>query len=236
MNLSLPNNCLAVFIDDTGNELLKDPMQKVFGLGGCAIIASQLDTVIRKPWAEVRRLVGGSVDASLHASEIREPTAAQISAISEFFKTQPFSRFGSICSHKTDLDRDISPLVLVARCLGNRIADILRWQPISSVAIILEHSERLSPKLEEVFSDFNLTEDGRKIPIDFYWMAKTAREPALEVADFIANATGTEVRHRMAGKPDYAKNFKAFFHHCDPRLMSFIDIGKVQLRHVGPAD
>ena len=33
MKLVLPDTCLAVFVDDTGNELLRDPVQKVFGLG-----------------------------------------------------------------------------------------------------------------------------------------------------------------------------------------------------------
>lgn len=228
MNLLLPHDCLAVFIDDTGNELLNDPVQKVFGLGGCAAMASQLDAVIRQPWLDVRRIIGGSTDARLHATDIRDPTPEQINVVASFFKDNPFSRFGAICSVETDLNNDISPFFAVATCVGNRLADILKWQPFTSVAVIFEHSERLEAKLEESFGALDLKEDGKSIPLEFYWMDKSDGEPALEVADFIANSIGTEVRHRIAGKPGHAKNFEAFFHHHDRRLVSFMDARQVK--------
>lgn len=229
MNLSLPHDCLAVFVDDTGNELLKDSVQKVFGLGGCAVMASQLDAIVRHPWRDVRRIVGGSADARLRAADIRNPTPEQIAAVDSFFKENAFSRFGAICSLETALDSGLSPFVAVARCLGNRLTDIIKWQPFSSVAVIFEHSERLKDKFEESFGTLDLREDTRSIPLDFYWMNKSDGEPALEVADFIANAIGTEVRHRLAGKVGHAKNFESFFHHQDRRLVSFMDISQATL-------
>jgi hypothetical protein len=56
MKLDLPTDCLVVFVDETGDELLKDPVQKVFGLAGCAVMAADLDRVVREPWLEVRRI------------------------------------------------------------------------------------------------------------------------------------------------------------------------------------
>ena len=65
--LSLPDDCLVVFVDDTGHEaLLKD--HAVYDLGGCAALARDLDRIIRDPWREIRRLVTGSEDTPLHAN------------------------------------------------------------------------------------------------------------------------------------------------------------------------
>jgi hypothetical protein len=224
MHLSLPDTCLAVFIDETGDELLRDNFQKVFGLAGCAVMVPQLDAVIREPWKDVRKAFAGIPDASLHATDIKHPTPEQLEVIGDFFRRQPFSRFGAICSVRTELDKDISPLAAVAATLGNRLVDIAKWQPFDSVAITFEHSERLAPQIEEVFGGIQLLEAEEEVPVGFYWMHKSAAEPALEVADFLANSIGTEVRHRLSKRPGHARNFQAFFHHLDRRLVSFIDI------------
>lgn len=142
MKLALSDTCLAVFVDETGDELLRDPFQKVFGLAGCAVMARHLDTVLREPWKDVRRAMAGSPDARLHATDIRSPRPDQLTAIGGFFRSQPFSRFGAISSAETTLDKDIRPLSAVARALGNRLADIAKWQSFGSVAIVFEHSER----------------------------------------------------------------------------------------------
>lgn len=227
IKLVLPDTCLAVFIDETGDELLRDPVQKVFGLGGCAVMAPNLDTVIREPWRDVRKSLAGSPDASLHATDIRNPTPIQLEVIGKFFQSQPFSRFGAICSVQTDLDKDITPISVVAGTLGNRLVDIAKWQPFGSVAVVFEHSERLAPQIEEVFGAMRLIEDGKEVPVELYWMHKSAGEAALEVADFLANSIGTEVRHRLSNRPGHAKNFETFFHYPDRRLVSFMDITDV---------
>jgi hypothetical protein len=54
-SLVLPARCLAVFVDDTGHEALVAG-HPVYGLGGCAALARDLDHVIRSPWREIRRM------------------------------------------------------------------------------------------------------------------------------------------------------------------------------------
>jgi hypothetical protein len=103
MKLALPHDCLVVFIDETGHELLSDPVQKVFGLGGCAILASRLENDLRAPWCKVREVVGGKANAQLHAAEITTLTSEQIDEVSSFFRLHPFARFGAICSVETSL-------------------------------------------------------------------------------------------------------------------------------------
>jgi hypothetical protein len=233
MNLALPDTCLALFVDETGDELLRDPHQKVFGLAACAVMAPCLDAVIRDPWKDVRMCVTGSPDGRLHATDLRAPTRGHLEAISGFFRSQPFARIGAICSVETMMDRDIGPLLAVARALGNRLATIARWQPHRSVAIIFEHSQRLAPLVEQVFGGLIVTEDGKAVPVEIFWMDKSVGEPGLEVADFLANAIGIEARHRIAGKTGHAKNFKAFFQGIDERLVSFIYITEVQANGPG---
>jgi hypothetical protein len=53
-----------VFVDDTGHEALVSG-HPVYGLGGCAVMAGDLDRLIRHPWHEVRRKVTGSADTPL---------------------------------------------------------------------------------------------------------------------------------------------------------------------------
>jgi hypothetical protein len=149
--LTLAPRTLVFFIDDTGHELLNDPTQKVFGLGGCAIMSELLETNVRKPWREVRRAITGNENNPLHAADVRNPNQQQIDAVAQFFKTQPIGRFGAICSVETDFNCDLTPLRTVAEILKQRIIEIAKWQPFDSVTIIFEHSERLEQQIENVF-------------------------------------------------------------------------------------
>jgi hypothetical protein len=128
---------------------------------------------------------------------------------------------------ETALDEDIGPLSAVAQALGNRLTDIAKWQPFGSVAVVFEHSQRLAPQIEQVFGDFSVIEDGKTVPLELFWMEKSVGEPGLEVADFLVNSIGREVRHRLKKLPGHDDNFEAFFHHPDKRLASFIDISGV---------
>lgn len=65
--LTIADQSLVVFVDDTGHEALV-PCHPVYGLGGCAAMAGDLDRLIRHPWHEVRRKVAGSADPCLDAS------------------------------------------------------------------------------------------------------------------------------------------------------------------------
>jgi hypothetical protein len=70
--LTLAEQTLAVFVDDTGHERLVEG-HPVYGLGGCAAMAHDLERIIRHPWHEVRRKVRGSPDLPLHAAALGHP-------------------------------------------------------------------------------------------------------------------------------------------------------------------
>ena len=48
MELSVPDRSLLIFVDDTGHEALV-PGHSVYGLGGCAALAADIERVIRHP-------------------------------------------------------------------------------------------------------------------------------------------------------------------------------------------
>jgi hypothetical protein len=226
-NLVLSDGCLALFVDDTGHEALVAG-QPVYGLGGCAALARNLDRVIRSPWREIRRRVTGSPDTQLHASAFAGfATRENIAAVAEFFRVQPFARFGAIISTDTALADELGPIPTIAKVLQARIADIARWTPFESLAVIFESSQRADGLVEEAFQGFALEEGGKPIPVECYFMRKEHAEPALEVADFIMHAVGRQARQNLKKRGDFVPDFCAVFHSVDRKLTSFMEVGSV---------
>ena len=239
-SLILPERCLAVFVDDTGHEALL-PDQKVYGLGGCAVLAPALDPIVRLPWREVRRRVTGSPDTPLHASEFdrrdvsNEVRAENIRAVVDFFQTQPFARLGAIISTAATLADELRSVPTIARVLQARIVDIARWMPFVSLAVIFESSQRADGLIEDAFQGFTLEEDGKPIPTECYFMRKGQAEPALEVADFIMHAVGRQARQNLKKRGDFTPDFCAVFHAVDRKLTSFMEVGSVSKQDAASA-
>ncbi|WP_316235299.1 MULTISPECIES: DUF3800 domain-containing protein [unclassified Bradyrhizobium] len=226
--LTIADQSLVVFVDDTGHEALA-PGHPVYGLGGCAAMAGDLDRLIRQPWHEVRRKVTGSADTPLHAAAFsRTATPEQIEAAAAFFRTQSFARIGATVSVATRTIGDLSPVNAIAGVLKNRIVDIARWTRCSEVNVIFESSERADRHIEAAFQDFRLEEGRAQIPVECYFMPKAAHDPALEVADFIMHAIGRQTRRRIEGKEGFVPDFAAVFHGQDPKRVSFMDVSEVR--------
>src|SRR5262245_18348862 len=229
MQLELSPGSLVVFVDDTGHEALVEG-HPVYGLGGCAVMAPELDRLIRQPWREVRRHVTGSDDTPLHAWRFgRSATKEQIGTVGEFFRAQPFARLGAILTIDTAMTIDPAlaserePIqTTIATVLMKRIADIARWTPFQELHVILESSERADPSVEKAFQGFGLQRDGNPIPVKCSFMSKSAGEPGLEVADFVMHAVGRQARHKLQRREGVVPDFKAIFHTVDEKLASFM--------------
>ena len=63
---------------------------------------------------------------------------------------------------------------------------------------------------------------GAAVPVEHCLMPKAAREPALEVADFVANAVGGMARRYITGYGGFGKDFKAIFHSVPSHLTRFM--------------
>jgi len=226
--LILPPGSLVVFADDTGHKALV-PDQAVYGLGGCAVMVEDLDRLIRRPWREIRRKVTGSQDTPLHASDFSQKATKQdIETVAEFFYTQPFARFGAIISIDTKLARELSPVRTIAKTLQNRIVDIAKWTRFTELHVIFESSQRDDREIEDAFQDFAIEEESKPIPVECYFMPKSAGEPALEVADFIMHAVGRQARQNLKARGTFLLDFQAVFHKVDRKLVSFIEVGSVE--------
>ena len=105
---SLEQSCLMVFIDETGNDALSDKRYPIFGLGGCAVLASDYEMLISIPWNNLKNNYFGGADKSLHASELNSPTSEQLQALNDFFKNNGFVRVAGIVCKNTAIDNGSS--------------------------------------------------------------------------------------------------------------------------------
>lgn len=232
--LNVDQECLILFIDDTGHEKLADK-HPVYGLGGCAVLASDLDRAINAPWGAVREQVTGFSDAPLHASSFSlSPTKEQISAVAAFFKQPTFMRFAAVASTTTQLPAEIELIDVVLHILGRRIQELAERVPLSSAAVIFEHSQRAKNLIERYFTGFVVAKDGHTVPTDLLWMAKSANQPGMEVADFVMHAVHRQERKAtketpstIKQTPDFNLDFEAVFTTVPSRLISFQRIGGV---------
>jgi hypothetical protein len=55
----------------------------------------------------------GGADVPLHASDLKDVTAAQLNAVGNFFRTQPFGRFGVTMTVETVLPEDHNTMTTI---------------------------------------------------------------------------------------------------------------------------
>lgn len=235
--LILSPETLVFFIDDTGHERLV-PDQPIYGLGGCGVMARDLDIALNAPWRDVRRLVTGSTDAPLHAAQFSmSPAPDHIKAVAAFFAGGCFARIGATIDIGASVVPEIDHLTIVARTLMNRIVDVARWTPFREVAIVFEASQRADALIEAALQGIGLEADGQKVPLHCAFMPKSAGEPGLEVADFIMHSIGRQTRHALKRRTArvFLPDFEATFHGQDSKLVSFMHVAGVVPREMPDA-
>ena len=180
------------FVDEFGHEDFADPKYRVYALGGCAVMAGNVDQVIKEPWCTMKAAQFGGADVPLHAADLTNPTAEQLNALGEFFRNQPFGRFAVTMTGDTLLPEGRKPLSVMPMVLRRR------WEELASrchptpveFAFLHEASERGDPLIEKVLWPYDLVHiEGKQIPVHHGFMAKSSDE-ALEVADFVVQAAG----------------------------------------------
>lgn len=221
-------DCLLVFIDETGHEELPKG-HTVYGIGGCAILASELEAAINVPWRAVRKLVSGDAKKPLHATEFthKKPTDEQIKAIAKFFEQPTFMRFSAVLSVETKLPNELMHIEAVLLTLGQRIQVLADRVPLTQVVIMFEHSQRAQNLIQKYFSGFTVVKDGRDVLTLTHWVKKSVNEPALEVADFVMHAVHGQVRGTIKKHLKFPLDFQSVFMKVPSRLISFMQIDKV---------
>ena len=225
--LLLRDRCLAVFVDDTGHEALAKG-HPVYGLGGCAALGRDFERLIERPWKELRRRVTGSRDAQLHANRFAgNPKIGDVEAVADFFRAQPFWRFGAVFTTETTLLPEISLMQTMKGVLQKRIQDIVEGTLCKEVSIVFELSRRTNDLVQKTFQQFEFNRGSKRIPSESYFMPKSAATPALEVADFVMHAVGRQARHNLMKRGSFLPDFCAVFHAVDPKLTSFMEVEAV---------
>ena len=219
-------DALLAFIDDTGDPAYRDPVNPVFGLGGCVVLARDLDRLIRHPWRDVRTALAGSATATVHATEAewRLSKVKEI-AIRTFFN-EHFSAGSLYYIRRTGyvINGQLDDVVVRSTAARNqRIIDVAKWMPFTSIAVIFEHSKRLELRLQNALGGLSFRENGRFIPHEWCWMRKSAAEPALEVADFMMHSIAGYCRSGRNPQNKFAARFSSIFGVSDERLVSFLE-------------
>lgn len=229
-HLTLDPDGLYVFVDDTGHEKLAGD-QPYYGVGGCAVMGCDYERLIAGPWSVVRLLKTGDHKKPLHAAEFgRTATQAQFDALTRFFADNRFMRVGVAGAKTTIVPEGIPLMRHVLELLKRRIVDVAQWVPRKSVTVIFEQNPRADRLVLEYFDDVRFRVNQKEIPTNVYFLRKSANDPALEVADFIANAVGGNALQTLINR-DFTprKDFSAIFHSVDKRLISYMGIEKAEI-------
>ena len=231
--VQIEGNSLLVFIDETGNEYLKDKEYPIFGLGGCAVICKEYNNSIRMPWYNMKDAFFDRKENKLHAKDLFQPKKIQINALSDFFKKNKFARIAAVMSNKTINNTEYDVYNLIARDLYERILDVAKWTCFNRVIFIIEDSERCNSLAQRFFPSYKFEEYNDKlnkkieIPSEYFFCDKERVEPGMEVADFIIHTAGAQLRDRISKKNLNRKDFEVVFKGIDKKLSSCMLIDKV---------
>jgi hypothetical protein len=218
------NDCLLVFVDETGHETFAGD-QPYYGLGGCAVMIAAYEP-LKARWKDLRRLINGREDIPLHAANLKfDP--AHLAALVEFFQTPAFFRLAVTTTETMEYPSYLHSVQPVMELLKKYVISIISVTPCQSVALIFEQSQRGDRLLQQYFGTLEVQEDGKPIPVEYCICPKSSAEPGLEIADFIVNAAGSETRRRARTVPGFSKDFEAVFHSVPSTLHRFCMIERV---------
>lgn len=231
--LTASAHTLIVFADDSGDDTFTDPGQPVFGFGGCAVLGMDLERHLRLPWREqVRQALRGNPEAQLHARvDSRRMSTRKEAALANFFNVHPILRFAALANTQTEVrlpSEYTDPLIAsIWPMFLEQMLHCARWTSFTDIAFVLESSDRLEGRIEKATRGLRLEENGKSLPINWYWLPKSSAEPGLEVADFLAHTASGFIRDGSDPKSKFFARSRAMFRPADHRLAAFLHIASV---------
>lgn len=215
---------LLVFVDDTGHETFAGN-QGYYGLGACVVLGAGY-AHLKEKWREVRTIIAGDPDAPLHASTI-ELKPENFAALATFFLDPSFIRVAATTTKAIGLPPNMHPAVAVMGQLRQEIEIVASVLPCKRVWFLVESSQRADFMVRACFDQLVSLQTSRPLPVERCFMPKSSNEPGLEVADFIVSAAGSEVKHRLRGKPGHALDFSDVFCRLPVEGCRYREIAKI---------
>lgn len=228
--ISIEEDSLLVFIDETGDDKASDKNYPIFGLGGCALFSQDYDHLIHTPWTIFKRKILGNTEGVLHASDIELDNISQdeLNLIGEFFKNGEFKRFGFILTSKTSHGVHINKYQILAKLICKHIIDITNnYKAIRKLYIFFEHSTGGNKSINKYFREIDFINDGLKVQVQII-VSRKGIVNGLEVADFIIQAAGNQSRNRLNGKTANRKDFSSIFLECNSSLQKFLQVDNLE--------
>jgi hypothetical protein len=137
------------------------------------------------------------------------------------------SRFPPVVSGLSENDIGGASALAHGRPAKKYVAQAASVTRCDSVALIFESSEHADAIVQSEFGIFVPRQGDAQLPVEFCFMPKAAKEPALEVADFVANAVGGMALRMMEGRRDFGADFCSIFHDPPPNVVRYMHIDGV---------
>jgi hypothetical protein len=226
------NKTILVFIDDTGNELLKDPNYPLFGLGGCMILSDNYDKEIVKPWLDLKDSEFNGKINPLHATDLRNLSKEQITALNTFFRTKKFKRFACVYDKNTTLINVKNIFLEMVGCLRSHITALLKLLNYDSILFIIENSDSINRNNFKTLHWLGNIDEFNPVKTDIMFKTKKDLEPGLEVADFIINTFGSTYNSKSQKKIQKSNDrldYYNVFGIINIQDISTIELSKIQV-------
>jgi uncharacterized protein DUF3800 len=209
--VTLGRQTLTVWLDETGHEDFAQPDFPIFGLGGCALLASDYDSALASPWRAIKKEVFGNPTAPLHATDLRSLTREQMERLGRFFNEARFARLAAVTRKDANKPNSVTVMEVLAAMLRRWLEDLSNevFTGVSNVALIFEESQRLNKQILSNFGHWKVKKQGAERIIDIFREEKANTEPGLEIADFIVHTAGSQAR--LDKWPSQRRDFNAIF-------------------------
>jgi hypothetical protein len=154
---------LCLILDETGQEEFKNT--QVFGIGGVAGFGIELMRAERR-WRRMRQDYFQGEGKPLHGSG-KKMTEEQLRAVSTFFKCSRLPRFAFLLRKPDNMPAGLNALHFLRPFLMEQFVQFVgdRDRPPEEIIIVFERSQRLEPKLRQVFPGMTMEVDGKAIKI-----------------------------------------------------------------------
>ncbi len=184
---------IVIFLDEVGDQTFSDPENKHFGFGGVVIRGGDQYSYLYEKWTGVRQSLSSGVDAQLHAKQINWKSKYKTRILESFF-AENFDRFFVGVKQGLNLPAEGSVLeyLLIGIFEHQLFGDFLPDH--GDVHVIFEHSSRDFENISRIMIGRVRKNIGIGERFKVWFKGKSSDAPLLEVADFVSNAGGDQMK------------------------------------------